>query len=57
MKVQIDQHALERARERGASQDEIKDVLVNGFDIPAQGDRKGNDEIKLYSKKVMSYST
>ena len=54
MKIQIDQHALERAMERGASQDEIKDVLVNGFDISAKGDRKGKAKVYRFNKKRLN---
>lgn len=36
MIVQIDPHTLERAEERGASEEEIKDVILTGFSIPAK---------------------
>ena len=36
MKVQIDPHTLERAEERGANENEIKDVIDTGFVIPAK---------------------
>jgi hypothetical protein len=34
MEIQIDAHTLERAVERGTNEDEIKDVIHTGFDIP-----------------------
>jgi hypothetical protein len=54
MKFEIKQHALERALERGANQEEIKDVLVNGFDIPAKGDRKGRAKVYSFNKKRLN---
>lgn len=51
MKIQISQHALERARERGAAKDEIIDVLNSGFDIPAKKHRKGKAMVFDYNKK------
>jgi len=35
MEIQIDPHTLERAEERGTNEEEIKDVISNGFSIPA----------------------
>lgn len=54
MKIQIDPHTLERAIERGASKDEIKDVLVSGFDIPAKRDRKGKAKVYQYDQKRLN---
>ncbi len=39
MKIQIEPHTLKRALERGASLEEIQDVLENGFSVPARGNR------------------
>ena len=49
MKIQIEQHTLERAEERGTNADEIKDVLENGTEISARGSRKG--KAKIYDFK------
>ena len=51
IKILISQHALERARERGAAKDEIIDVLKSGFDIPAKKNRKGKAKVFDYNKK------
>ena len=45
MKVQIDPHTLERAEERGATADEIRDVVKTGFPIPAKHGREGRAKI------------
>ncbi|MGZ9224314.1 MAG: hypothetical protein ACXW4M_02035 [Anaerolineales bacterium] len=49
MKIQIDQHTLERAEERGTNADELNDVLENGIEISARGTRKG--KAKVYDFK------
>ena len=36
MKIQIDPHTLGRAEERGANENEIKDVITTGLTIPAK---------------------
>ena len=51
MKIQIDQHTLERAEERGASEDEIKDVLQTGFDIPAKYGKLGKAKIFQFTQR------
>jgi len=45
MRIQIDPHTLERAMERGASENELKDVLVSGVDIPAKSGRRGKAKV------------
>ncbi len=40
---------MNRAAERGTNIDEIKDVLENGIEIPARGNRKG--KAKIYNFK------
>ncbi|MCX5802085.1 MAG: hypothetical protein NTU69_00890 [Proteobacteria bacterium] len=45
MKIQIDPHTLERARERGATLKEIKDVIKTGFSIPAKLERAGKAKV------------
>jgi hypothetical protein len=49
MEIQIDPHTLERAQERGASEEEIKDVIRTGSDIAAKYGRTG--KVKVYQFK------
>lgn len=55
MNIRIIPHALERARERGASEEEIRDTLENGFPIKVKHGRYGKAKIydfnRLWSKK------
>ena len=51
MKIQIDPHTLERARERGATLKEIKDVIKTGFSIPAKRERAGKAKVYPFNKK------
>ena len=51
MIIQIDPHTLERAAERGASEDEIRDVLNTGFDIPGRKRRRSKGKIYNFNKK------
>ncbi|MBI5386352.1 MAG: hypothetical protein HZA90_16905 [Verrucomicrobia bacterium] len=39
MKVRIDPHTLKRAVERGAAEDEIRDVIRTGLPMPARSGR------------------
>jgi hypothetical protein len=52
MKINIDPHTLERAEERGASEEEIEDVINTGFVIPAKYNRKGKAKIYDFQKKT-----
>ena len=45
MDIRIDSHTLERAAERGASSEEIIDVINNGRPIPAKHGRLGKSKI------------
>jgi len=54
MKIQIDPHTLERAAERGASEDEIKDVLNTGFDIPVKRGRQCKAKVYKFNKKRLN---
>jgi hypothetical protein len=56
MRIQIDPHTLERAIERGASENEIKDVLISGFDIPAKRNRRGKAKAYRYNQKRLNTS-
>lgn len=49
MEIQIDPHTLERAEERGTSEEEIKDVILTGFLTPAKYGRIG--KAKVYEFK------
>jgi hypothetical protein len=51
MKIQIDMHTLERAEERGTSEDEIKDVIVTGFPIPAKHGRMGRAKVYEFGRE------
>ncbi len=51
MEIQIDPHTLERAQERGASEQEIKDAIETGFDIPAKYGRMGKAKIYDFKQK------
>lgn len=51
MKIQIDPHTLKRAEERGTNIREIRDVINNGFSIPAKGHRWAKAKIFNYAKK------
>ncbi len=45
MEIQIDPHTLDRAKERGTNEQEIKDVIETGFEIPAKHGRIGRAKI------------
>lgn len=49
MEIQIDPHTLERAEERGASEEEIRDVINTGTAILARYGRMG--KAKTYDFK------
>jgi len=51
MKIQIDPHTLERAKERGASIKEIRNVILTGFSVPAKQGRMGKAKIYPFNKK------
>jgi hypothetical protein len=49
MEIKIDSHTLERAKERGTNEEEIKDVIDTGLPIPAKYGRRG--KVKIYDFK------
>lgn len=51
MELQIEQHTLERARERGTDENEIRDVVDTGFEIEAKHGRLGKAKIYAYGKE------
>jgi len=48
MKIKIDDHAKERAIERGATEDEIYETLKNGGVLPARNNRFAREKIFLF---------
>ena len=51
METQIDPHTLERAEERGTNEEEIEDVINNGFPIPAKHGRLGKAKVYDFRQK------
>ena len=51
MEIQIDQHTLERAEERGTNENEIIDVINTGFSIPAKYRRIGRAKIYDFKQR------
>jgi hypothetical protein len=51
VEIQIDPHTLERAEERGTNEQGIRDVINNGFPIPAKYGRLGNAKIYGFDEK------
>lgn len=51
MEIQIEPHTLERALERGANEDEIKDVINNGLTIPAKHGRIGKAKVYNFNQQ------
>ena len=45
MEIQIDPHTLARAAERGASEDEIREVINAGFPVPGKYGRLGKCKV------------
>ena len=50
MEIRINAHTLERAEERGTNEEEIKEVVLTGFPIPAKYGRKGKAKIYDFKK-------
>ncbi len=50
MKIQIASHTLERAQERGATEQEIEDVINNGLEIPAKYGRLGKAKVYPFNQ-------
>jgi hypothetical protein len=51
MEIQIDFHTLDRAKQRGTNENEIKDVIDTGFVIPARYGRTAKAKIYEFKKK------
>ena len=50
MKVRLDPHTLERAEERGASEEEIRDTLETSFPVQAKRERLGRAKIYPFNR-------
>ncbi len=50
MRIQIDPHCLERAAERGASREEIDEVIRTGSAVPARGGRLARVKVFEFRK-------
>ena len=50
MEIQIDPHTLERAEERGATKEEILDVIANGTPISARHGRLAKAKVYPYKE-------
>ncbi len=51
MEIRIDPHTLRRAEERGASEEEIKDVINTGFPISGKYGRMGKAKVYDFKQK------
>ena len=51
MKIIIEPHTLARAHERGASKDEIYEVISEGIVIPAKSNRIGKYKIFIFKQE------
>ena len=50
MEIIIDSHTLKRAQERGATEEEINEVIETGFSIPAKYARLGKAKIFPFNR-------
>jgi len=50
MEIIIDPHTLERAQERGTTEEEIRDVINTGVAIPAKYGRLGKSKIYPFNR-------
>jgi len=51
MKIKIEAHTLKRAIERGATKEEIIEVLKNGESIPAKSNRFAKHKVFTFNKE------
>lgn len=51
MRIRIDPHTLERLEERGATEEEIQDVIETGLAIPAKHGRIGKAKVYDFRKE------
>ena len=51
MKIKIDPHTLERAKERGTDEEEVEDVIETGSTIPAKHGRMGKAKVYEFKRE------
>ena len=51
MELRIDSHARQRAAERGATVDELRDVLATGSDVPGKYGRRAREKVYVFQKE------
>ena len=51
MKIKIEPHTLKRADERGASKDEIYDVIAKGIEIATKNNRLGKYKVYEFNNQ------
>ena len=51
MDIRIDQHTLERAKERGTNEEEIRGVIETGSEIPVKFGRIGKAKVYEFNQK------
>jgi hypothetical protein len=51
MKIQIEDHAIERASERGVNENEIFSTLKTGIELPAKNNRLFKEKVFIYEKE------
>ena len=51
MRIKLIEHAKERVKQRGATSEEVKAVILNGEQIKAKRGRKAKEMIFEYKKK------
>ena len=52
MEVLLDPHTLERAKDRGTNEEEIRDVIETGFTIPAKYGRIGKAKVYKFNTQI-----
>ena len=51
MEIQIDPHTLERGEERGATEEEIRDVINSGVHLPAKSGRRQSARVYPFGQE------
>lgn len=51
LEIQIDPHTIERARERGTDEEQIREVIETGAVIPAKYGRSGRAKVFSFQKE------
>lgn len=51
VRIRVDPHTLERAEERGTSQEEIEDVINTGIPVLAKYGREGKAKVYDFNKE------